>query len=276
MLARKNLVAWSNRLDIARPLAVSFGGGRDGTAMLFEMRNRGIAPDRIQFADTGEMDAELPETYEHVGRMNELTTAWWGVPVTWVRNDGMYGTLERNCRSKSMMPSLVYGFRSCSDKYKHRPMEKDIARWAPAKECWQLGGKVTKAIGYNASEAHRSVAITEDARYWYRYFLIEWGITFGMVADICRRELGYVPHKSSCFFCPAKKKSEVLWMRTHHPALFARAVAMETEAMATTTVVKGLGRNWSWQELAVADESQFRLFPEVVETPCMCFDGDED
>ena len=45
------------------PLVVSFGGGVDSTAMLIEMKNRGIRPDVILFADTG---AERPGTYIHI------------------------------------------------------------------------------------------------------------------------------------------------------------------------------------------------------------------
>jgi hypothetical protein len=261
---------------VRSPLAVSFGGGRDGSALLCEMRKRGIRPDRIQFSDTGNRDAEKPETYEHVDRMSKLTLDWWGVPITWVRNDGMYKTLENNCLSKHMLPSLVYGFKSCSDKYKHRPMEKDIAQWEPAIECWKSGGKVIKVIGYNASEPHRALNITEDARYIYRYFLVEWGITSAMVADICQRELGYVPHKSACWFCPASKKSEVIWLKNTHPDLYERALRMESNAAENLSTVKGLGRSWSWADLGRADDQQFKMFPETIETPCMCFDGGDD
>ena len=28
-----------------------------------------------------------------------------------------------------------------------------------------------------------------------------------------------VPMKSACFFCPASKKHEILWLREHHPDL---------------------------------------------------------
>lgn len=47
--------------DDAPPLAVCWGAGWDSTAMLIEMRDRGMRPDLITFADTG---AEKPGTYE--------------------------------------------------------------------------------------------------------------------------------------------------------------------------------------------------------------------
>jgi 3'-phosphoadenosine 5'-phosphosulfate sulfotransferase (PAPS reductase)/FAD synthetase len=49
------------------PLVVSFGAGVNSTAMLIEMRRRGMRPDLVLFADTG---GEKPETYEHLEKMN--------------------------------------------------------------------------------------------------------------------------------------------------------------------------------------------------------------
>ena len=43
------------------PLVIAFGGGTDSTAMLIEMERRGVRPDLIQFADTGNRDAEKPK-----------------------------------------------------------------------------------------------------------------------------------------------------------------------------------------------------------------------
>ena len=48
-------------------VVVCYGGGVDSTAMLIAMRDAGIRPDLITFADTG---AEKPETYEQVEKMN--------------------------------------------------------------------------------------------------------------------------------------------------------------------------------------------------------------
>lgn len=287
---------------ISSPLVVSFGGGTDSTAMLIEMHRRGIRPDLILFADTGKDNAEKPPTYTHVQLMDGWCRERWGIGITVVRNDGMYGSLEKNCIEKQMLPSIAYGFKSCSDKYKRRPQEKYCRQWPTAITCWELGGKLTKAIGYNADEWHRQHNITEDAEYQYRYFLIEWGITKRMCREICLSAIGYVPCKSACFFCPSSKKAEVIRLAAEYPDLFNRAVAMErnvdyhskeTEMECpecggsgcgvcgqrgffvidgNTTV--GLGRNWSWEELVKADANQFKLFPEAPEISCMCFDGE--
>jgi len=256
-------------------MAFAFGGGLDGTAALIEFYRRGIKPDLILFADTGNRDSEKPETYEHVDRMDKWCQERFGVPVTTVRNDGQYKTLENECLSKHMLPSIAYGFKSCSDKYKIRPQEKFCSTWAPALEAWGRGDRVIKAVGYNASEPHRA-AKQYDPKYENWYPLIEWGITRPMVLDIVRAEFGFLPPKSACYFCPSSKKSEVIQLSRQHPDLFARAVQMERNAASTLQTVKGLGRHWSWEELVKADESQLKLFPETVPMPCVCFDGQGD
>jgi 3'-phosphoadenosine 5'-phosphosulfate sulfotransferase (PAPS reductase)/FAD synthetase len=52
------------------PLVVSFGGGVNSAAMLVGMKERGITPSLIIFADTG---GEKPETYSFVSQMSEWT-----------------------------------------------------------------------------------------------------------------------------------------------------------------------------------------------------------
>ena len=53
------------------------------------------------------------------------------------------------------------------------------------------------------------------------------------------------------------------------------AVAIENNAMPNLTSVKGLGRDWSWQEFVEADKNQIALCGLFAETdmPCGCFDG---
>ncbi len=286
------------------PVVVAYGGGIDGTAMLVEMRKRGMRPDLIQFADVGNRDAEKPSTYAHIDLMDRWCQDAWGVGISVVRNDGVYRTLENDCLNHRIMPSIVYGFKSCSEKYKLRPQLKHLKTWQPAIDCWAEGGKIIRAIGFNADEWHR-VKSFDDARFTVRYPLVEWGITRRMCRDICVAEIGYVPTKSACFFCPSSKKSEVLRLAAEHPDLFARAVAMESNVdyssqdsrveceyceglgvgcgwcagrgyfAAKGNTVVGLGRHWSWQDLAAANENQFKLFPEAPEIACMCFDGQE-
>jgi hypothetical protein len=69
------------------------------------------------------------------------------------------------------------------------------------------------------------------------------------VASITVRDEGLpVPMKSSCWFCPASKKHEIVWLREHHPELLERALAIEENARPNLTSVVGLGRSFSWAD----------------------------
>lgn len=251
------------------PLVVSFGGGTNSAAMLIEMARRGVRPDLILFADTG---GELPETMAFVAAFSDWLLDHGMPPVVTV-SDGRT-TLEREVREANTLPSLVFGFRSCSDKYKVRPQERYLKKWQPALDAWASGGKVVKLIGYDAGESHR-IANYDDKRFVVAYPLVEWGWRRKECVAVVEAA-GFRPAKSACFFCPASKRGEVLRLAKTHPDLFARAVEMERNASAATTV-KGLGRNWGWEDLVAADEAQMKLFDDLPDpVPCGCYDGGSD
>lgn len=248
------------------PLVVSFGGGANSAAMLIEMARRGVRPDLITFADTG---GELPETLAFVAAFSDWLLDHGMPPVVTV-SDGRT-TLEREVREANTLPSLVFGFRSCSDKYKVRPQERYLKQWQPALDAWAAGGKVVKLIGYDAGESHR-IANYDDKRFLVAYPLVEWGWRRKECVAVVEAA-GLRPAKSACFFCPASRRGEVLRLAKTHPDLFARAVEMERNASAATTV-KGLGRHWSWADLVTADEAQLKMFDELPDpVPCGCYDG---
>lgn len=248
------------------PVVVSFGGGTNSAAMLIEMARRGVRPDLILFADTG---GELPETLAFVAAFSDWLLDHGMPPVVKV-SDGRT-TLEREVRDANTLPSLVFGFRSCSDKYKVRPQERYLKQWQPALDAWMSGGKVVKLIGYDAGESHR-IANYNDKRFLVAYPLVEWGWRRKECVAVVAEE-GFRPGKSACFFCPASKRGEVLRLAKTHPNLFARAVDMERNASAATTV-KGLGRNWRWEDLVAADDAQMKMFADLPDmVPCGCYDG---
>jgi hypothetical protein len=175
-----------------------------------------------------------------------------------------YHTLEGQCLHTGTLPSLAYGGRSCALKYKREPQDRFVRAWPPAIACWRQGGKVLKAIGYDAGPAdsrrHRYAA---DQEYWYWYPLAQWGYDRERCQAVIRAAGLPVPAKSSCFFCPASKKLEIVWLRQRHPDLLARALAIEGNARPKLTSVKGLGRSFSWEEyLARLDD--LPLFPDTL------------
>lgn len=255
-----------------RKIAVAYGGGSNSTALLFRFYELGIIPDLILFADTG---GERPEVYANIEAMNKWLPEHGMPPIIVVKKGGMQETLEENCLRKGMLPSIAYGFKSCSEKYKIRAQEKFCNNWDEFIEVWKRGEKVVKVIGYDAGEERRA-KISENDKYDYWYPLIQWGWFREECVDIIER-YGFKPMKSSCFFCPSMTKKEIIALRDNHPDLLERALKIEDTAMANLNTVKGLGRRFNWREFleSVKDGGEVKdSYADHNETPCGCYDGE--
>lgn len=246
---------------------VSFGGGTNSTALLVGLWEKGIRPDYITFADTG---GERPHTYRHIEDMQKWLKKIGFPAIKIVKKVDKHGdvlTLEQNCLNQNMLPSLAYGFKGCSHKYKIAPQDKYFNNVPEVKAVFKGGGKVTKLIGYDADEDRRAT-IKDDANYNYNYPLIDWGWTREDCIEAISRAGLPQPSKSSCFFCPANKVNEIREMAALYPGLIARAIAMEDNA--ELTQVKGLGRSFAWSNVIATDD----MFPDLyTEHPCGCYDG---
>lgn len=266
---------------------VSFGGGTNSTAMIIGMYLHKIPIDLILFADPG---SEHPHTYDFLKTFEAWLQAR-GLPkitpvyTTDKNGDRLY--LYQECIDRKALPSIAYGFKKCSDKYKIRPQERLLSAHPQAKEIWAAGGKLQKWIGYDAGETKRlqcSMAYDEKDEKYHRHFpLYEWGWDRAECRRVIERAGLPLPGKSSCFFCPSMKKKEIISLYEAHPDLFAMAVRMEQNADLTS--LKGLGRDWSWSDMISAychnkefDEAQMSLFADAVQScgcidPCGCYDG---
>jgi hypothetical protein len=250
--------------EMGRPLIVSFGGGVNSTAMLIGFYEQEIRPDLILFADTG---GELPHTYAHVDKMSEWCVERGFPEIIKVRYEKE--TLEENCHRVNSLPSIAYGHKKCSHKFKRQPQDKFCNNWEPAREAWKAGEKCTKCIGFDFGEVHR-LRIFEDKKYkiWYPLFDWEW------TRKICDEkviEQGFCPAKSACFYCPSSKKQEIKQLKKNYPEYFERAIAMEQNADLTS--IKGLGRKFAWEDFIKLDEAQAKLFPDPPDLGCGCFNG---
>lgn len=251
---------------------VAFGGGTDSTAVLIGLRNHGIRPDRILFADTG---GERQETYDFVYLMNTWARKNLGVDIEIVKKasrSGVFESLEAWCLRNKNLPSLAYGGKSCSLKFKVEPQDKLIRNWPEAKATWKAGKRIAKFIGYEAGEVRRvRRPESADGRYLYLYPLIAWNWHRFKCLEVIKAEGLPLPGKSACFFCPANKKSEIMALPKD---LKDRAVAMEQRAKHRFKEIKGLGRYFSWKDFLNGTckvDKQMDLIPGA---PCDCYDGD--
>lgn len=230
-----------------RLLALCFGSGVDSTAMIVALRAAGLRPHVITFADTG---GEKPETIAHVHAMNAVLRSWGWPAIDVCRKIPLastgYADLYGNCLKNETLPSLAFGMKSCSIKWKQDPQDQFLKgamrgpNARPAHPLWvearQTGQRILKLIGYDRGPAdqRRSKASNRadgDFDYEYPLQIVQWtrqdcvrAITEALGADL-------VPIKSACFFCPASKQWELYWLAAHHPDLLERALQLERNAL---------------------------------------------
>lgn len=232
---------------VRQPVVVANGVGVDSMALFIYMKRTGWRPDLILHADPG---SEFPQTYDYIPVMNRALASWGFPTITVVRyvpsnfkHWPPYYTLEENCFTNGTLPSLAFGFKSCSQKWKVAPQNKYCESWPPAIECWQQGGRVLKLIGYDAGPKDQRrcnhVGDPQDPRYEYRHPLTELGWDRKRCIAEIEKEGWPVPHKSSCFFCPSIQPKEVEELPAN---LLRRIVLMEARAKPRLHKIEGLCR----------------------------------
>ncbi|CAE6843589.1 hypothetical protein [Paraburkholderia aspalathi] len=230
-----------------RALAVCFGSGVDSTAMLVALRAADLPPNVITFADTG---GEKEETIAHVDKMNEVLLSWGWPQINVCRKVPLastgYSDLYSNCLANETLPSLAFGMKSCSIKWKQSPQDqflkgaKSGPNARPPHPLWMstraAGERIVKLIGYDCGRAdmRRSKGLKPsdaDFDYVYPLQLVRWARRDCVRAITEAIGAAMVPVKSACFFCPASKQWELYWLAAYHPDLLERALLMERNAL---------------------------------------------
>ena len=263
-------------IEPGAPLIVSCGLGIDSVAMLIELVKHEVPIAAILFADTG---GEKPETLDYLPVLNDWLRARNQPQVEVVRyrqKHGRYDTLAGNCLANSMLPSLAYGGRGCSHKFKSEVMDAHVlgakrGLWKGegmpvAAEARRAGLPIYRAIGYDAGpKDSRRPGIPDDAHFRYVYPLREFMLDrMGCIMTIIQAGLP-VPIKSACYFCPASKPAELVWLHAVHPDLFLQALLMEERAQPKLQTVEGLWRKatkskpGSWVAWAIVEGMAERL-----------------
>lgn len=230
-----------------RLIVLCFGSGVDSTAMIVALRAANLRPDVITFADTG---GEKPETIAHIGAMNVILRTWgWPeidvcrkVPLATTGYTDLYG----NCLKNETLPSLAFGMKSCSIKWKQDPQDHFIKgakrgpNARPAHPLWmkaqETGQRIVKLIGYDCGTADMRRSKTmkpadADFDYLYPLQLIGWARPQCVQAISAAIGPHMVPIKSACFFCPASKHWELYWLAANHPDLLENALVLERNAL---------------------------------------------
>lgn len=223
------------------PVSVAYGGGVNTVALLVLLADRGVVPRAIVMADPG---SERTGTLRYRDDVMAPWLASRGFPpvVTVSRiEEGKHRprawrleTLRDECMRMGALPSVAYGWKKCSGKYKAEPQRWWHVRQQWALEAWWSGAKIVKAIGYDADEPARVGRSFQSA--WEQRRFVAWHPLFdaGIGRDECVEMIASaglpVPPKSACTFCPNNTLEEWMDLRRDEPDAFADAVEMSRNA----------------------------------------------
>lgn len=215
--------------------AVSLSGGKDSTAMLLLMIERGMPIDIVISADTG---MEFPEMYGHLAKVDEYLYRERGLHITTLRHPKGFEWLmfeepkqKPSSIAKRQAAGIpVYGngwpgmrVRWCTGRLKSHLIDREVNR---------LKGKYN-AINYIGIAADEPKRIKKEV-----YPLVEWGITEAQALQICYDRgfdfggLYQIYRRASCWCCPFQRIDELRKLRQHHPELWAHLMEMDNRARA--------------------------------------------
>lgn len=149
---------------------VSFSGGKDSTAMLLLMIEKGIAVDDIVFCDTG---MEFPQMYDHIDKVEKTIQR----KITFLKGNNTYEYFLGEHVKKN--GKVGYGhpdFRNrwCTTLLKKAPFFKYINKL----------DNVVEYHGIAFDEKHRIEINNKKVRI-INYPLVEWQITENQALDYC-------------------------------------------------------------------------------------------
>ncbi len=223
---------------------VSFGAGQNSTAMIIMMKNKGMVIDEIIFAETGN---EMPETYIF---LKEFLRWCKKSKILFTQVQSELGDLKEYYEKRNIIPYRM--FRSCTDKFKVRPIYKYLKKKYGSE-------KLNIFMGIASDEKHRA-KLKPRKNVIYSYPLIKWDIDREKCIKIIKKEGLSVPVKSGCYFCPFQTKKVWIDLYKNHPNLFKESIEFEKNGRAYP---KGnLMGNMTLEDLQKALKEQTKLFPE--------------
>lgn len=232
---------------------IAYGGGVNSVAMVLLMIEKGIPFEHVLFSDT---KGEKPGTYSYNQMFSDFLREK-GLPG--ITNISRSGSLYNDCIERKRLPSIAYGFKSCSEAWKRRPyvqflIQNDLF-------------PVVTFKGIDAGEPER-IRPQQETREQIRYPLVE----FDMDREDCKAYILQqglpLPPKSACFFCPSSSPEDV---RSLPPDLQAAAIKMEQGAeMKKGSSIRGLGRRHKWADWLSIKELPFGEFTALPKISCEC------
>lgn len=203
---------------------VSLSGGKDSTAMLLMMLEKGEHIDEIVTCDTG---MEFPEMYEHLDRLE----VYVGIEFTRLKAKDSFEHMmfERTLTKGKRKGEKGYGWarpyaRWCTSKLKTDVISRHFKELRKTHE-------VVQCVGIALDEPKR---VRDE-----RYPLVEYGITEAEALEYCYDhgfDWGGLYEKFkrvSCWCCPLQPLDELRTLRKDFPELWKKLLEMDERSFNT-------------------------------------------
>jgi 3'-phosphoadenosine 5'-phosphosulfate sulfotransferase (PAPS reductase)/FAD synthetase len=204
---------------------VSFSGGKDSTAMLLMMLEKGIPIDRVICVDTTK---EFPQMYEHIKKVQKMI---YPLKIDTMQFDYDYYFSEHIKTKGKNKGKKGYGWcdmtmrwctgekKSCIRKYMKNFKKEDIVNY--------------QGIAYDERER---INKNKFLPYRVEYPLVDWGITEKEALEYCYSKgfdwegLYEKFHRVSCWCCPLSRISELRVLYNDFPELWEKLEEMDKKS----------------------------------------------
>ena len=199
---------------------VSFSGGKDSTAMLLMMLEKGIPVDRILCVDTTK---EFPEMYEHIKKVQAMIEP---LKIEIVKIDFDYYFADKEIMSGVNKGKFGYGWACFNSRWCTRlkvDAMKEIEKKLP---------NVVEFVGIAYDEVKRREKKYIKKRN-IRLPLVEWQITEKQALEYCYSKgldwggLYEKVHRVSCWCCPLSPIGALRSLYNDFPELWAELEKMD-------------------------------------------------
>lgn len=251
-------------------LIVNLSGGKDSTAMLHMLLEKGEDIEAVVHFDGG---WEFPEMLEHINEVEEKT----GIKIDRIKPEDSFDRwmFERPIKSgkdrprqgikKGEVHRIGYGWPSALRRWCTREKVNRLARY----HSWFVNP--VACIGFAFGESKRAFNMATKA-YPVRYPLIEWKVTEPEALDYCK-SLGYtwkglyeIFERVSCFCCPLQSVKDFRLLRQHRPDLWERIKRMDVKNLKNNPNCKFRGEETAASLECRFEDELFDLMQELSET----------
>ncbi len=198
---------------------VSLSGGKDSTAMLLMMLEKGMQIDYVIFVDTTK---EFPEIYEHLEKLEKYIAP---LTITRLKFDYDYYFFEYQKPRGKYTDKKGYSFPFVDYRWCTRKKIELYTRFLKS-----LGEDYITYVGIAYDEKKRA-----KPKKNLRYPLVEWGITEKQALEYCYSKgfnFGGIYEKmsrTSCYCCPLVSKKKLRAIYTYYPELWEKIKEMESK-----------------------------------------------